>query len=112
MMSNFEVRVSISFAALRMEDCEERSRVRDLTGQLGVMAWIEEITVLILEAVREARMSRLGECREMARAMCSPRELGLAPTRRTLEWRQLSLVFDVQVGKERRVYTIFAFDLL
>jgi hypothetical protein len=68
--------------------------------------------VLIFEAVREARMSRLGECREMARAMCSPRELGLAPTRRTLELCQLSLFFEFQGGKERRVCTIFAFDLV
>jgi hypothetical protein len=69
-----------------MEGWEERSRVRDLTGQLGVVVWMEVMTSSILEAVREARMRRLGECREMARAMCSPRELGLTPTRRTIEW--------------------------
>jgi len=83
MMSSFEVRAFISLAAVRIEDCEERSRVRDLTGHEEVMAWIEVMTSLILEAVREARIKREGEWREMASAMCSPRELGLTPTRRT-----------------------------
>ncbi len=85
-MSSFWVRAFSSLAAERMEDCEERSRVRDLMGQEGVLAWMELMTWLILEAVREARMSREGECREMARAMCSPRELGLTPTRRTMRF--------------------------
>ena len=83
MMSSFEVKVFISLAAVRIEDCEDRSRVKDLMGQEGVILWIELATSLILEAVREARIRREGEWFEMARAICSPRELGLTPTRRT-----------------------------
>jgi hypothetical protein len=68
-----------------MEDWEESSRVRDLTEAEGTRLRIEFMTSSILEAVREARINWEGECLEMATAICSPRELGLTPTRRTVD---------------------------
>jgi hypothetical protein len=67
------------------------------------------MTSLTLEAVREARINKEGECRAMERAMCSPRELGLTPTSRTRYNLQYSSAYP---EKQRCISTIFALDLL
>jgi len=54
-MSSFGARDRISFAAERIDVCEERSIVVGVTLRVGEMVLICEITVEILLGVREAR---------------------------------------------------------